>query len=137
MVRILQFGIATALTFGQSFDVVDVRVAQTLPAGVVQVMLDEGPGTLELNPTGVSRVLTRPFAANGTMTLRYYTMRQLLTLAYKEVLRDEYIVNGPNWVDSDHFDLLAKTAPGTSLDRMRVMLQHALTGRFPLVVKHV
>ena len=125
---------AAAGAQGQSFDVVDVRVAQPLAAGTVQVLLDEGPGVLELNPKGVSRVLARPFTANGTMTLRYYTMRQLVALAYREILSDEFLTGGPNWLDSDHFDLVAKTAPGTALDEMRVMLQRALEDRFRLAV---
>ena len=32
---------------------------------------------IQLNPGGVSHILARPFAENGTATLRYYTMRLL------------------------------------------------------------
>ena len=134
LVRILQFGIAAAVALGQGFDVVDVRVAKPLAAGTVQVMLSEGPAVVELNPGGVSRILAAPFGEGGTVTLRYYTMRLLVTAAYKEVVRDEFIVGGPGWLDSDHYDVIAKTAPGTSLDTMRLMLQEALSDKFHLVV---
>ena len=126
--------LTTPAAWGQSFDVVDVRVAKPLAAGTVQVMLREGPAVVELNPGGVSRVLAAPFGEGGTVTLRYYTMRSLITAAYKEVIRDEFIVGGPGWLDSDHYDLIAKTAPGTSLDAMRLMLQQALADRFHLAV---
>jgi uncharacterized protein (TIGR03435 family) len=50
------------------------------------------------------------------------------------VIRDEYLTGGPGWMDSDHFDVIAKTAPGTPKDTMRLMLQKALADRFHLAV---
>ncbi len=120
------------MAWGQAFDVVSVRVAEPLPAGTAQVMLDDGPAVIQLNPGGVSHILAQPFAESGTVTLRYYTMRSLITAAYKEVIRDEYLTGGPGWMDSDHFDVIAKTAPGTPKDTMRLMLQKALADRFHL-----
>ncbi len=129
-----------AAAWGQAaqFDVVDVRPAQPLAAGTAQVLSSDGPELVQLNPNGISHVLARPFAESGTVTLRFYTMRDLITAAYKEVIRDEYIIvpagSGPAWLDKDRFDLIAKTAPGTPVDAMRTMLQTALADRFHLEV---
>src|SRR5579862_6951629 len=76
--RILYGLLISTAAWGQAFDVVDIRVVHALPAGTVQVMMDEGPALVEFNPTGISHVLARPFAENGTMNLRYYTMRLLI-----------------------------------------------------------
>jgi uncharacterized protein (TIGR03435 family) len=75
------------------------------------------------------------FAPGGAVNLRYLTMRQLITQAYiKEITRDEYLTGGPNWLDSDHFDLIAKAPPGTSMDTERLMIQAVLAERFHLVL---
>jgi uncharacterized protein (TIGR03435 family) len=136
MHRLGLFCFTAAVAWGQApaFDVVSVRVGEPLPAGTAQVMLDDGPAVIQLNPGGVSHILAQPFAAGGTVTLRYYTMRLLITAAYQEVIRDEYLTAGPGWMDSDHFDVIAKTAPGTPRDTERLMLQKALADRFHLAV---
>jgi uncharacterized protein (TIGR03435 family) len=131
--------LVAAIAWGHApeFDVVDLRVAQALPAGTAQVLLDDGPAVVQLNP-GISHILAQPFAESGTVTLRYYSMRRLIMAAYQEAIREEYIVvpagGGPSWLDSDHFDLIAKTAPGTPKDAERTMLQKALADRFHLVI---
>ena len=81
------------------------------------------------------RVSREPaFTANG-VTLRYVTVRQLITQAYiHEITRDDYLVGGPGWLDSDRFDLVAKAPPGSSVDMERLMIQSALAERFHLVL---
>jgi uncharacterized protein (TIGR03435 family) len=75
------------------------------------------------------------FAPSGTVTLRYVTLRQLITQAYiKEITRDEYLTGGPGWLDSDRFDLMAKAPPGTSIETERLMIQKLLANRFHLAL---
>jgi uncharacterized protein (TIGR03435 family) len=61
------------------------------------------------------------------------TLKQLVAEAYH--VYDFEVSGGPKWVDTDHFDIEAKTASGakaTSSD-LRTMLQALLTQRFHLV----
>jgi uncharacterized protein (TIGR03435 family) len=44
------------------------------------------------------------------------------------------IVGGPNWLDLDRFDVLAKAPPSTPRDTVKLMLRSLLTDRFKLVV---
>ncbi len=61
-------------------------------------------------------------------------MRRLITVAFKEIVNDEYLKGGPNWLDSDRFDLVAKPPPNASGDAARLMVQAVLVERFHLVV---
>jgi uncharacterized protein (TIGR03435 family) len=44
------------------------------------------------------------------------------------------IVDGPNWLDTDRFDVVAKAPPDTSPGAVKLMLQTLLADRFKLVV---
>ncbi len=70
---------------------------------------------------------------NGTVRCRNATLRTLIAAAYD---RDETLVTGgPSWLDSDRYDLLAKTQP-TSKNNLQLMLQKVLADRFKLAVHH-
>ena len=61
-----------------------------------------------------------------------YALRILISAAYN--LSPQAISGGPEWVDSDHYDILAKT-PGEvrpNLDEQMAMLRQLLTDRFKL-----
>jgi uncharacterized protein (TIGR03435 family) len=75
------------------------------------------------------------FAANGTVTLRCVTLRELMTQAYAEILRPAYLTGGPAWLETDNFEVIAKAPPGTSVDTERLMLQRVLADRFHLAVR--
>jgi len=61
-------------------------------------------------------------------------MRQLIEVAYKDVIREEYLTGGPRWIDSDRFDLIGKAPPNSSVDAERLMIQGVLARRFHLQV---
>jgi uncharacterized protein (TIGR03435 family) len=80
----------------------------------------------------MSSLLSGQFHATALLRLRILTMRMLITLAYKEIIQDQYVLakkendylkGGPSWLDSDQFDLIAKAAPNVSLDEERLMIQ--------------
>jgi uncharacterized protein (TIGR03435 family) len=64
--------------------------------------------------------------------LRQATMLDLIGTAYG-VDRD-HIFLGPEWMEADRFDLLAKAPAGTSKERVTQMLQTLLADRFKLAV---
>ena len=113
------------------FNVADVRVSQKGQdaAAGLQTVRSQINGAEQ-----VFYVAAPVFGQNGQVKLRNATMRQLITQAYKEVFRDEYLTGGPNWLDSDHFDLIAKAPAETPADTLRLMLQSVLAERFHLQV---
>ena len=49
-------------------------------------------------------------------------------------VKDYAIVGGPGWVDSDRFDIVAKSPSGTSTKDFQLMLRNLLTERFQISV---
>jgi uncharacterized protein (TIGR03435 family) len=69
---------------------------------------------------------------DGRIDARALTLRDLIAFAYD--VEDDWVKGGEKWLDSDHFDIVAKTAPTGSADTLRVMLQSLLAERFRLKV---
>jgi len=74
----------------------------------------------------------RKLLPGGQLTLENYTLRQLIAEAWQ--VRNDQILAAPRWCDSDRFDVVAKTAPGTPDASIRSMLQALLAERFHLAV---
>jgi uncharacterized protein (TIGR03435 family) len=70
----------------------------------------------------------------GRYSATNMTLRMLLKTAYS--VHDDQIAGGPDWLDSDRFDIIAKAATDRPTnvfrDEARVMLRSALTDRFGL-----
>ena len=79
--------------------------------------------------TTVMRTSTRP----GRYELHNATMLDLIRTAYS--FDADKIVGGPNWLEYDRFDVIAKTPPkAPDNDTLKLMLQALLADRFKLVV---
>jgi uncharacterized protein (TIGR03435 family) len=94
--------------------------------------------------------------ASGRFTATRSTLRELVGLAYQlqdgRLRHDSQISGGPNWINSDHFDIVAKAEgdsfgfdaaipagaarPGeiSAIDQVRMMLRTLLADRFKLTV---
>jgi uncharacterized protein (TIGR03435 family) len=46
----------------------------------------------------------------------------------------DYLKGAPPWLNSDHFDVVAKAPQGTRVDTLRLMMQTLLADRFHLIV---
>ena len=66
----------------------------------------------------------------GGVDSQNMTLHGLIEIAYE--LKDFQVTGGPKWLDSDHFDVVAKAAGDASLDDKRHMLQTLLKNRFQL-----
>src|ERR1700678_1726446 len=91
------------------FDVADVRPYQPEPGarGIRGIIVANGVLRNFSQVLGQRMQLGDPvFAANGTVTMRSVTLRELMTQAYQEILRPEYLVGGPNWMDTELFELI-------------------------------
>src|SRR5262249_59125336 len=93
---------------GPAFDVADVHVRARTS-----------------NPT--------PFMSGGVLRggrydLRNATMLDMIQLAY-EMSDSDTILGGPNWLERDRFDIVAKAPAATPPDTVRLMLQNLLAYR--------
>jgi uncharacterized protein (TIGR03435 family) len=144
-----------APAFGQTpaFEVADVRMYQPdtevvrgadgssfvrdAREGILGIIVMNGVLTNYSQVAGKRMQAGEPvFAANGKVAFRSVTMRELIMQSYKEILRPEYLTGGPSWLDTAHFELIAKAPPGTPVDTERLMLQGVLAERFHLVIHH-
>jgi uncharacterized protein (TIGR03435 family) len=85
----------------------------------------------------VSPPVTNPTMRGGILRggryeVRMATMVDLISMAYG--MEPDKILGGPNWLDWDRFDVLAK-APPTTQEKLNLMLQNLLADRFKLVVR--
>jgi uncharacterized protein (TIGR03435 family) len=85
--------------------------------------------TAKVNRTGDNGA-TSPELRNGTLTARNVSMKMLLRTAYD---LSESRITGPDWLDSDRFDVAAKSPQGVPDSELMPMLQALLKDRFHLV----
>jgi uncharacterized protein (TIGR03435 family) len=79
-----------------------------------------------------------PFMSGGVLRggrydVRNATMVDIIQLAY-DVSDPDRILGGPNWLERDRFDIVAKAPPATPPETVRLMLQSLLADRFKLVM---
>jgi uncharacterized protein (TIGR03435 family) len=68
--------------------------------------------------------------SGGQVSVRNIPIKELIVQAYKAA----GITGGPNWLDSERFDIIAKAPPNTSQETLLLMLQTLLTERFKLAI---
>jgi uncharacterized protein (TIGR03435 family) len=69
---------------------------------------------------------------NGRLVATGVSLRDLITAAYD--VEDEMVFGGEKWLDTDHFDIIAKAAASTSFDDLGPMVRTLLEQRFKLAV---
>jgi uncharacterized protein (TIGR03435 family) len=72
-------------------------------------------------------------ARNGRYEIKNATMLDLVRTAYG--FNPDTILGGPNWLELDRFDLIAKVADGADVEAQKAMLQSLLEDRFKLVAR--
>jgi uncharacterized protein (TIGR03435 family) len=72
------------------------------------------------------------FLPGGRVELAGLTLKNLIMFAYG--VQENMIVGVPKWGESEHFDIIAKAAPNTSLATVRLMVQSLLAERFQLAL---
>jgi len=102
-----------------AFDVASVRAAQ---AG-------SGRGGRGMGMLHSANIRVAP----GSLTMRGVSFRSLVRWAYK--VQDPQVA-GPDWIDQQRYDIVAKAPEQATEDQLRVMLQTLLAERFQLAVHH-
>ncbi len=103
------------------------------PPGVLEKL---GPPPTEFEVADVKR--SRPDETedfqmtNGRINARAISLKEMITFAYD--VEDDWVRGGEKWLETDRFNILAKTAPTASVDTLRAMLQSLLADRFRLKV---
>lgn len=69
---------------------------------------------------------------SGQVAIRHASMKELIQGAWN--LEDYAISGGPNWIDSEYHDVVAKAPPNSSTHDMELMLQRLLAERFRLAI---
>lgn len=72
------------------------------------------------------------FLPGGRVDLPNVTVKSLIMVSYG--VQENMIAGGPKWIDSDHFDIVAKAPPDTPRNALRLMLQSLLAERFKLAI---
>jgi uncharacterized protein (TIGR03435 family) len=98
--------VCAAPLFCQSFEVAEIKINKSGP----------GPTSARLI-NGQARVVNAP-------------MRLLIAAAFN--LNPDAVTGGPGWLDSDRFDLAAKSTPDATEDQLRAMLKTLLIERVKL-----
>jgi len=96
-----------------TFEIASIKPAAPQAMGRMQGSGDGGPGTPD-----PSRIRFTD------MSLRVLIMRAYGLQSFQ--------VSGPSWMDSQHFDVIAKVPDGATREDARIMLQNLLADRFKL-----
>jgi len=87
---------------------------------------------VHVSPPVRNPFMRRPTVRRGRYEIRYATMVDLIKTAYG--IDAEKVMGGPNWLENDTFDVIAKVPEGTTLETARPMLRALLSDRFELKV---
>jgi len=96
-----------------SFEVASVKAAA--PQGNGRMMMGGGGGPGTRDP--------------GRYTMTNMPLKMLLAQAYD---LKQHQVTGPAWLETEHYDIVAKVPAGATKEQMRVMLQNLLKERFKI-----
>ena len=134
---------ARAALFLCALGVIDVDASRKRPApdvsvtsqGPVQSQSSNGGGpsfdvaSVKSNVSGNLRVSIQA-SPGGRFTATNAPLRALIRHAYQ--LQDFELADGPKWIDSERFDIVAKAEEDATPAQMRLMLRNLLSDRFKL-----
>ncbi|MDR3698073.1 MAG: TIGR03435 family protein [Candidatus Sulfopaludibacter sp.] len=95
------------------FEAASIKAAPPPTGNGIRVMMRGGPGSDDPGRVDWSNV----------------SLRQMITAAFNV---KDYQVQGPDWLNSQRFDVVAKIPPGTTKEQYRLMIQKLLTDRFKM-----
>jgi uncharacterized protein (TIGR03435 family) len=106
--------------------------------GLVAQAMDNRPAfeVASLKPdksgTGVDRIKR----IGGSWIIENVSLKRLIGMAYGVAEGTDYLFKGPDWWDTENFDIAAKFPPATSDSQVLLMLQRLLDERFKLKLHH-
>lgn len=106
------------------------------PGTLIALVLAAQPGlrfevaALKPSAPGERNGGIRPAPGGERYLATNVSLRLMLTVAYR--INDDQIVGGPDWMNSEKFDMNAKAAGPSTIEELHVMLQNLLAERFKL-----
>jgi uncharacterized protein (TIGR03435 family) len=91
-----------------AFEVASVKPAPPPTPGMIKMQMGGDPGMIDYKNVSLKSVIARAYEVK------------------------EFQVSGPDWLDTERFDILAKTPPHTPKEQIPVMLRGLLAERFNL-----
>lgn len=88
--------------------------------------------SIQPGQSGSHRVSVRALAT-GSFSTTNASLKTLVAFGYN--LRDHQISGGPDWLDSERFDIVAKSSPPQQIGDVRAMMQTLLADRFKLALR--
>ena len=82
----------------------------------------------DASQTGVDRIKI----GSGSVIIENVSLRRLISMAYGIPDSRQYLLSGPDWLESEHFDISAKYNPAIKDDDVPPMFLSLLTERFKL-----
>jgi uncharacterized protein (TIGR03435 family) len=123
-----------------------MRLLLKVFSGVVAVTSGYGqtmPGPIDTRPafdvatvkinnsgTGVDRIRNN----GGSLLIENVSLKRLIGMAYDIPEWQNYLFSGPEWLDSECFDIQARFPPDTPDDRFRLMFQRLLEEQFRMAL---
>jgi uncharacterized protein (TIGR03435 family) len=101
-----------------AFEVASVKTAAKPDRGPIFCLVPCSPGE-------------RLTLAGTRVDIRFMSLYKLIYIAYRV---KPYQVNGPDWIKTQRFDIMAKIPDGVSADQLPEMLQALLADRFKLAM---
>src|SRR5271166_2971624 len=89
---------------------------------------------VHVSPPTRNPYMRGPMVRQGLYQIRYATMLDLIKTAYG--IDAERVLDGPNWLEKDTFDVIAKLPEGTTAETAKPMLRGLLADRFKLSVRN-
>ena len=86
------------------------------------------------NPGGRGLMLIRPMPGGQTYIARNVPLRMMITAMYR--ITDSQIAGGPDWIDTEHYDIDAKAERPSTLEQLHEMFRTLLADRFQLRYHH-
>jgi uncharacterized protein (TIGR03435 family) len=99
------------------FEVASIKPAPPPAANMIMVRMRGGPGSDD----------------PGRLDWQNVSLRNMLTNAFN---LKEYQLQGPDWLNSERFDVSAKIPANTTREQFRLMLQKLLAERFKMTFHH-
>ncbi len=122
MKSILLYGAVISAAWGQT-------VPQSVDTGRADAV---ARADVHLRPPGAILAMRRGFA-NGRYELRNATMLDLIATAWG--VDSGKVAGGPDWLEMDRFDVVAKAPTGSTPESLRQILRGILEDRFHLVAR--
>ncbi|MGA3186953.1 MAG: TIGR03435 family protein [Bryobacteraceae bacterium] len=106
-----------SLARAQEFEAASVKPAAPPDSGRMMVGMRGGPGSSD----------------PGRINYTNVQLKEVMAAAYDVKVHQ---ISGPDWLDSERFDITATMAPDTTKAQFHVMLQKLLADRFKLTLHH-